>query len=342
MMDRQSHNLLLTQLLGLLVEDGFSSKQLFSLPQLQMLAGKDIKSFNAIDILSILEAAAYLSNDSMLMFRLARRMDITSLGTFGFALMSCADIGEALKLLLRYRQSINRLAPSFKVCELINGVALRIQLGVGSPTQQRLITELIFAQILFITEALINNLIPSGEIHLSYSEVIGQKSFQALFSVPIKFDQAHSELVIPQSILRSRLSTANPAGHVIFKSQCEELLRRLNRVENFSAAIRRILIQAGGQFPMINQVAERLYVSESTLRRRLRDESTNFRAICDEVKNVLACQYLSTTKLAVSEIANLLDYTEAVSFRRAFLRWNAITPSEYRQRTTEILDNAKI
>ena len=340
-MDRQSHNLLLTQLLGLLVEDGFSSKQLFSLPQLQMLAGKDIKSFNAIDILSILEAAVYLSNDSMLMFRLARRMDITTLGTFGFALMSCADIGEALKLLLRY-QSINRLAPSFKVRELINGVALRIQLGVGSPTQQRLITEFIFAQILFITEALINKLIPFGEIHLSYSEVIGQKSFQALFSVPIKFDQAHSELVIPQSILRSRISTANPAGHVIFKSQCEELLRGLNRVENFSAAIRRILIQAGGQFPMINQVAERLYISESTLRRRLRDESTNFRAICDEVRNVLACQYLSTTKLAVSEIANLLDYTEAVSFRRAFLRWNAITPSEYRQRTTEILDNANI
>ncbi len=114
-----------------------------------------------------------------------------------------------------------------------------------------------------------------------------------------------------------------------------ELLRGLNRVENFSAAIRRILIRAGGEFPMINQVTERLYVSESTLRRRLREESTNFRAICDEVRNVLACQYLSTTKLTVSEIASLLNYTETVSFRRAFLRWNAITPSEYRQRATQ-------
>ena len=138
-------------------------------------------------------------------------------------------------------------------------------------------------------------------------------------------------MVIPESILDLRIRTANPAGHVIFQNQCEELLRGLNRVENFSAAIRRILIRAGGEFPMINQVAEMLYVSESTLRRRLRDESTNFRAICDEVRNVLACQYLSTTKLTVSEIASLLDYTETVSFRRAFLRWNGITPSHYRQ-----------
>ena len=82
---------------------------------------------------------------------------------------------------------------------------------------------------------------------------------------------------------------------------------------------------------MINQVASMLYVSESTLRRRLKDESTNFRAICDEVRNVLACQYLSTTKLTVSEIANLLDYAETVSFRRAFVRWNGTTPSQYRQ-----------
>ena len=82
---------------------------------------------------------------------------------------------------------------------------------------------------------------------------------------------------------------------------------------------------------MINQVASMLHVSESTLRRRLKDESTNFRAICDEVRNVLACQYLCTTKLTVSEIANLLDYAETVSFRRAFVRWNGTTPSQYRQ-----------
>ena len=212
-----------------------------------------------------------------------------------------------------------------------NGIALRIQLGLGNPVQQRLIAELTFSQITFIAEALIDELVTAGEVHLSYPAPVNQEAFQSLFPLPVKFDQAYSELVIPESSLDLRIRTANPAGHVIFQNQCEELLRGLNRVENFSAAIRRILIRAGGEFPMINQVASMLHVSESTLRRRLKNESTNFRAICDEVRNVLACQYLSTTKLTVSEIANLLDYAETVSFRRAFVRWNGTTPSQYRQ-----------
>ncbi len=327
----QSTNVLIPQLIGLLAEDGFTSKQLFSLPALQQFTSRDTKSFNAIEILKILECAVTLTNDSTLMVRLGRQVDITTLGTFGFALMSCADLHEALKLLLRYRAIIGPTTPSLDVHEVANGIALRIQLGLGNPVQQRLIAELTFSQITFIAEALIDELVTAGEVHLSYPAPVNQEAFQSLFSVPVKFDQAYSELVIPESSLDLRIRTANPAGHVIFQNQCEELLRGLNRVENFSAAIRRILIRAGGEFPMINQVASMLHVSESTLRRRLKDESTNFRAICDEVRNVLACQYLSTTKLTVSEIANLLDYAETVSFRRAFVRWNGTTPSQYRQ-----------
>ncbi len=36
-------------------------------------------------------------------------------------------------------------------------------------------------------------------------------------------------------------------------------------------------------------------------------------------------------KLAVAEIAHLLEYSETVNFRRAFVRWNGITPNTYRQ-----------
>jgi AraC-like DNA-binding protein len=52
--------------------------------------------------------------------------------------------------------------------------------------------------------------------------------------------------------------------------------------------------------------------------------------ICDEVRNVLARQYLAATELTVAEIASLLDYSEPVSFRRAFVRWNKMTPIAYR------------
>ena len=51
----QSTSVLIPQLIGLLAQDGFTSKQLFSLPALQQFTSRDTKSFNAIEILKILE-----------------------------------------------------------------------------------------------------------------------------------------------------------------------------------------------------------------------------------------------------------------------------------------------
>ena len=92
MPERKPHDLLLQQLLTILEEDGISSRQLFALPQLQVLATADEKSLAATQMLNILEAVVALSNDPTLMIRLGQRVDIASLGTFGFALMSCADL----------------------------------------------------------------------------------------------------------------------------------------------------------------------------------------------------------------------------------------------------------
>ena len=92
-----------------------------------------------------------------------------------------------------------------------------------------------------------------------------------------------------------------------------------------------MLLNAGDNFPNINNIAFSLNMSESTLRRRLDEEGTNYRRICDEVRNVIACNYLKNTSLTISEIAMLLNYSESASFRRAFVRWNKVTPNDYRK-----------
>ena len=136
-----------------------------------------------------------------------------------------------------------------------------------------------------------------------------------------------------EEILEAPLKYTNPAEHVIFQQLCEEMLRGLNRIENTSAAVRRLLIQSAGNFPNIDQVANKLHMSKSTLGRRLENESSSFRTIFDEVKNLLAKEYLTNTELTVADIAHLLDYTDTANFRRAFVRWNKVTPSEFREET---------
>ncbi|MBT6781063.1 MAG: helix-turn-helix domain-containing protein [Porticoccaceae bacterium] len=320
------------RLLTLLAEDGYTQEQLFLSAEARQLGVSDISQIKLTDIPKLLQVIASLTNDPTLMMRLGERTDITSLGAFGFALMSCANLGEALKLLIRYH-AITGPGPRFQLRPHNLGVILRIELELGNPIQKRLITELAFSELRAVGEILINQKITKGELHLNYPPPPDIPNYAVLFPLLVTFNQPYSQLVIPWDIVNTKVTTANPAGHVIFQQQCEDLLRSLNRIENFSAAIRRILINAAGEFPDINQVADKLHVSESTLRRRLGNESTNFRAICDEVRNLLACEYLSTTKLTVAEIASLLDYSEPVSFRRAFVRWNGMTPSDFRARS---------
>jgi len=120
------------------------------------------------------------------------------------------------------------------------------------------------------------------------------------------------------------------------------MLRGLDSVEKTTAAVRQQLMESAGEFLDIAQVAERLHVSERTLRRRLEAESTSFRATFEEIRDLLAREYLVETELTVAEIAHLLDYAETVNFRRAFVRWNGVTPSEYRQRHMAEIDSQGI
>ena len=126
--------------------------------------------------------------------------------------------------------------------------------------------------------------------------------------------------------------SASRTEHIVFQQQCEAMLQGLEAVDKMTAAVRQLLIQSAGDFLDIAQVAARLHISERTLRRKLDNESTSFRAILDEIRDLLARDYLTKTQLSISDIAYFLDYAETVSFRRAFARWNGLTPSEYRKR----------
>ena len=121
----------------------------------------------------------------------------------------------------------------------------------------------------------------------------------------------------------------------MFHQQCEEMLRSLTTGKKITTEVRRLLLQSAGDFLDISQIAEHLNMSERTLRRKLKTESVSFRALFEEVRDLLATEYLTKTDLTIADIAHLLSYSETVNFRRAFVRWNGITPSDYRQRQAD-------
>ena len=81
--------------------------------------------------------------------------------------------------------------------------------------------------------------------------------------------------------------------------------------------------------------ADQLHMSSSTVRRRLKEERTSYRALLDEIRFGLAKDYLSETALPLEEISELLGYTEPGNFSHAFRRWSGESPRTWRTQHTE-------
>ena len=318
-------NLLVDKLLDISRESGFSTEDIIKLAKIDLS-----KPIQEIEFPRIIDYLYNYTKDEALMIKLGQRVDVTYFGSFGFALMSCSDFTEAIKLINRYQLLLGTginfivLSDSQK-----SKYTLRVSMNVLNNLQKKLITELVISQSIYLLKIITNKKL-KFKISFQYEGINNKELYESILKCDVEFNQLHNEISIPIDISKEKLASANSAVHIIYEEQCERLLRDLNKIENFSAASRRILLQAGDDFPDIKEVAYKLHISESTLRRRLKLESTSYRKICDEVRDMLAKKYLSTTNLTVSDIAMLLNYSEAASFRRAFVRWNKLTPNDYR------------
>jgi len=76
------------------------------------------------------------------------------------------------------------------------------------------------------------------------------------------------------------------------------------------------------------QTATHLEISVRTLRRQLRAVGTSFQTLRANTLNTRAKRLLGQNYL-IEEVAERLGYSDTRSFRRAFVRWNDITPREY-------------
>ncbi len=97
--------------------------------------------------------------------------------------------------------------------------------------------------------------------------------------------------------------------------------------ENFVDTVRRALwSELPGGRPNLWRTASGLGISARTLQRRLRENGTSFSAVLEELRREFFGELLADKKLAVSDVALLLGYSEPSAFQRAFRRWRGVSP----------------
>jgi len=115
--------------------------------------------------------------------------------------------------------------------------------------------------------------------------------------------------------------------------QAERYLRALYNQDDIAAELKRKLadLMARGE-ANADAACRALKLSRRTLQRRLKAEKTSFQKVLQEVRAVLAVNYLSDARLKSLEVAMLLGYSNISTFTTAFKSWYDLPPAEYRQK----------
>jgi len=115
--------------------------------------------------------------------------------------------------------------------------------------------------------------------------------------------------------------------------QAEKYLRSLYEQDNIAEQLKRMLaeLMAAGE-ANADSACRAMRLSRRTLQRRLRAEKTSFQKVLNEVRSVLAVNYLSDERLKSLEVAMLLGYSSISSFTTAFKSWYDVPPAEYREK----------
>lgn len=112
---------------------------------------------------------------------------------------------------------------------------------------------------------------------------------------------------------------------------CSEMMSKLFLEPLLIRNVKRQLSCFDGGVPSLRDIAQRLCMSERTLRRRLRDLGTSYQRIIEDVRVQMAKGFLCDPSLSTQTIAERLGYAETSNFRIAFKRWTGASPQRFRE-----------
>lgn len=258
-----------------------------------------------------------------------QRYHLTTLGIWGFALLSSSTLHQAIEVGLRYFDltfSFNR--PSF---EFEDGEGRLIYDGSENPKDVRAtLIERDLGALLAVQRDLVGRTVVNHGLELEMSEPPYAAIFEPLFGAAPRFNAGRNCLRFDLSALDVKQPLADAFGLRFCEQQCGALIEQRGVRSGVAGRVRGRMLRDPGEFPRMTQIAAELGMTTRTLRNQLYREQTSYRALIDDVRERLAEQLLVSTRMTVDQIADRLGYADTSSFISAFKRWKGAPPSNFR------------
>lgn len=260
---------------------------------------------------------------------LGRQMHVSAYGMLGYALLTSATFGDALRLALRYPALLGTL---FKLS--LEADDERIWFTAAdyreTPAMQMFNVELCLASLKVICDDLLGQPLALLGARFEYSAPDYRTRYSECFACPLQFDAGTNAFAFDKRWLDHPLPLADAVTHQAMAERCRKQNLEFTGRQAWLGRIRQLLTSQLGAAPGIEGLAAQMNCSPRTLRRHLHDLGCSYQELLDELRFERAKQWLAADELPIYRIAEQLGFSETASFRHAFVRWSGVAPSQFR------------
>ena len=259
---------------------------------------------------------------------LGQRATTASLGAVGFLMQSSATVGDALRGLSLHLGVQDRGAM----------ISLESDGTLATIAYTILVRDVEAVEQIYTLASLIGNGFISAmcgpawrahEIQLPFRRPADIMAYRQAYEAPLRFDADRAAIVFAANTLARELATADPLLNRMMKERIAEMETVANAglVEKARNLLGTMIFVPNCSPSLL---ARRLGLAMRTMNRRLADDGTSYQQLRDEVCMTAARQLLTSTKKPANEIGQMLGYSDATAFTRAFRRWSGMPPAQWR------------
>lgn len=286
----------------------------------------------------VLETLARASDNPLIALNLGEATHPRMLGSIGFLMSTAGTLAQAYQALIDYLPLLFEGAV-LEMEQTTEGTQLTLELNQND---QRAV-EYFLACLINWPRWLTGHQVPARYVHLALPEPINTQPYQQFFAAEVEFGAPRNQLLLASDYLSLSCLDANHEMHQLHREFADSLLSKTAQQNALTAQTRNLIRQQlaeGGGCVRREQIADTVGLSLRTLQRKLGLLGTSFQNIYDQTRREVCLQLIQRGQMSFGEIAFQLGFSNQSAFQKAFKRWMAIAPSEYRQKISpETIDS---
>lgn len=252
---------------------------------------------------------------------------LTSFAALSLPLVSAGSVSEVLRL-LEFMPLISSSVTA-RFVSRADDVVVMIHARSGDPVLDRFPVLYCAAALQRLLSILVAGL-PSLDIHIAWPQPAGLGAHPVVQAGRLHFDAPFHHLVVPNATMAAVCRFSDP---IAYQGALAGLALRLQAVSSDETVGRlKAMLEGPDHRVGIDEAARTLHLSVSTLKRRLAEAGTSFRALRDEALQRRALLLLAEPSASLASVGAELGYGDLANFAHAFKRWTGQSPGAFRRR----------